>query len=79
MDNGKLTGKILIKKLLKRAAWWLVGILAYVIYQLSFRNPQTNELETGVNCIIPEAEADFYTIQINNVMYNAGTLTFTEL
>jgi len=46
---------------------------------LSFRNPQTNELETGVNCIIPEAEADFYTIQINNVMYNAGTLTFTEL
>ena len=43
MDNGKLTGKILIKKLLKRAAWWLVGIFAYVIYQLSFRNPQLVE------------------------------------
>lgn len=45
---------------------------------ITFRNPQTNDLET-INCIIPENEADFYTIQVGRVLYNAATLTFTEL
>lgn len=46
---------------------------------ISFRNPQTNELEENVNCIIPEAEIDYYTIQVNNVSYKGMTLKFTEL
>lgn len=46
---------------------------------ISFRNPQTNELETNVNCIIPESEVEYYTIQADKVSYKAFTLTFIEL
>lgn len=46
---------------------------------LSFLNPDTKELETGVNCIIPNNEVNYYTIQSNKVMFDAATLTFTEL
>lgn len=46
---------------------------------ISFRNPKTNELEENVNCIIPDTEVDYYTIQVNKVMYNAFKLNFIEL
>ncbi|MGM9543612.1 MAG: hypothetical protein ACI3T9_01380 [Romboutsia timonensis] len=46
---------------------------------ISFRNPKTNQLEENVNCIIPEDEVEYYTIQVNKVMYKAFTLKFTEL
>lgn len=46
---------------------------------ISFRNPLTKQLEDNVNCIIPSSEVEYYTIQVNKVMYNALTLTFTEL
>lgn len=46
---------------------------------ISFLNPRTNELEENVNCIIPSDSVDYYTIQVNKTMYNALTLTFTEL
>lgn len=46
---------------------------------ISFRNPKTNALEENVACIIPEDKVEYYTIQINKVMFNAFTLTFTEL
>ena len=36
---------------------------------VSFRNPQTNQLEEGVDCIIPENEIEYYTIQAGKVMY----------
>ncbi len=45
---------------------------------ISFRNPLTNQLEE-VNCIIPSTDIEYYTIQVNKVMYNEMTLTFTEL
>lgn len=45
---------------------------------LSFRNPRTNTLDT-INCIIPSTNIEYYTIQINKVMYNAMKLTFIEL
>lgn len=47
--------------------------------ELSFRNPLTEELEEGVNCIIPSNDVQYYTIQVNKVMFNALTLIFTEL
>lgn len=47
--------------------------------KISYRNPKTNLLETGVDCIIPDNEVEYYTIQVNKVMYNALTLTFEEL
>lgn len=46
---------------------------------LSFRNPLTNEIVENVNCIIPESNVEYYTIQVDKVMYKAFTLTFTEL
>lgn len=46
---------------------------------ISFRNPKTKALEENVNCIIPSNEIEYYTIQVNKVMYNAFTLDFEEL
>ena len=46
---------------------------------ISFRNPNTNLLETGVNCIIPDNNVEYYTIQKDKVMYKALTLKFIEL
>lgn len=46
---------------------------------LSFRNPETNELETGVACIIPSNDVEYYTIQTARVSYKKMKLTFTEL
>lgn len=46
---------------------------------VSFLNPNTNKLETGVNCIIPSNEVNYYTIQANKTMFDAVTLTFIEL
>ena len=45
---------------------------------ISFRNPKTNELET-IECIIPDDNVEYYTIQADKVMYNAFTLKFIEL
>ena len=46
---------------------------------ISFRNPQTNALEENVNCIVPMANIEYYTIQVNKIMYNALSLKFIEL
>lgn len=46
---------------------------------ISFRNPKTNTLEEGINCIIPENNIEYYTIQQNKVLYNAFVLKFIEL
>lgn len=46
---------------------------------LSFRNPKTGVLEEDVSCIIPENAIQYYTIQVDKVLFNAMTLTFIEL
>lgn len=46
---------------------------------LSFLNPITNELEENINCIIPSNAVSYYTIQANKVLFNAFSLSFTEL
>lgn len=46
---------------------------------ISFLNPNTNALEENVSCIIPANDAEYYTIQANKTLFNAATLTFTEL
>jgi hypothetical protein len=47
--------------------------------ELDFRNPTTQQLELAVNCIIPENNIEYYTIQQNNVMLKGFTLSFVEL
>ena len=46
---------------------------------ISFRNPKTGALQENVNCIIGEDSTSYYTIQANKVLFNAFTITFTEL
>lgn len=46
---------------------------------ISYREPRTGALVEGVNCIIPENEIEYYTIQANKVMYKAFSLEFIEL
>lgn len=46
---------------------------------ISFRNPLTGSLEEGVNCIVPDSNVEYYTIQSNKVLYKAFKLKFTEL
>lgn len=46
---------------------------------ISFMNPKTNTIENNVNCIIPNNDVSYYTIQADKVTFDAFTLTFTEL
>lgn len=46
---------------------------------VSFLNPETNEIEEDVLCILPSSAVSYYTIQAGKVLFNAFTLTFTEL
>ena len=46
---------------------------------ISFRNPKTGALEENINCIIPADNIEYYTIQVNKVMYKAFSLQFIEL
>lgn len=46
---------------------------------VSYRDPKTGTVVSGVNCIIPEQEIEYYTIQSNKVMYNAFKITMMEL
>lgn len=57
----------------------ILAILDTFNVVISFRNPQTGVLEEGVDCIIPETDVEYYTIQINKVLYNEMNLVFTEL
>ena len=56
----------------------LTDIKAFSV-SLSFRNPETNQLEEGVVCIIPSNDVEYYTIQTAKVSYKKMKLTFTEL
>ena len=46
---------------------------------ISYRDPQTGALVEGVNCIIPDTDIEYYTIQNRKVSFKACTLKFTEL
>ena len=57
----------------------LLGAIKAFSVSVSFRNPETNQMETGVSCIIPSSDVEYYTIQASNVSYKAMKLKFTEL
>jgi hypothetical protein len=46
---------------------------------ISFRNPNTNTMENGVVCMLPNDDIEYYTIQDKKVMYKEFVLTFIEL
>lgn len=57
----------------------LLNAIAQFNVKVSFRDPHTGVLAEDVDCIIPSEAISYYTIQANNVRFNAFTLTFTEL
>lgn len=57
----------------------LQAAIADFAVNISFQNPSTNALEENVACIIPNDAVSYYTIQAGKVLFNALTLTFTEL
>ena len=77
--NSKRTIQVGIIPIDSEAMKSLLAAIDAFNVSISFRNPRTGTLETGVNCIIPNTEIDYYTIQINKVMYKAFTLKFIEL
>ena len=46
---------------------------------ISYRDPETNDLIEDVQCIIPNNDVEYQTIQANNVLYKAFTLVIQEL
>lgn len=52
--------------------------LAKFNVSITFLDPDTKALNT-INCIIPEANIEYYTIQSNKVSFNAFVLDFIEL
>lgn len=77
--NSKRTIKITTIPLTGEQMKELQKVISSFSVSVAFRNPKTNELEENVSCIVPESEAEYYTIQIDKVLYNAASLTFTEL
>ena len=46
---------------------------------ISFINPNTNALVENITCIVPTQDIEYYTIQVNNVLFNALDVEFIEL
>lgn len=46
---------------------------------VSFLNPNTNEIEENVACIIPSNSVEYYTIQQNKTLFKAFNFKLIEL
>lgn len=77
--NSKRIFEVGIIPLNNRAMIDLMNVLEEFNVTITFLNPTTGELEENVNCIIPSTNVEYYTIQVNNVMFKAFTLQFIEL
>ena len=77
--NKKRILEVGIIPLTSRAMKELQADLNAFNVSISFRNPLTNMLEEGVNCIIPSSSVEYYTIQGEKVMYKAFTFQVIEL
>lgn len=56
----------------------LLGLVDGFDVNITYLNPRSNKLEE-VNCIVPDDEIEYYTIQSGKVLYKAFNLKFTEL
>lgn len=77
--NSKRTIEVGIIPIDSAAMISLQNDIAAFNVSLAFRNPKTGALEENVNCIIPDNETEYYTIQANKVSYKGFKLTFIEL
>jgi hypothetical protein len=77
--NSKRTIDVGIIPLDGEAMAQLLAALDAFNVSVTFLNPTTGALEENVNCIIPESNIGYYTIQAEKVLFNAFTLRFIEL
>ena len=57
----------------------LQTIIKNLNVSISYMDPRTGELVENVNCILPENNVEYYTIQANKVLFKAFKLKFIEL
>lgn len=77
--NSKRTIEVGIIPLTPTDMMALQDAISNLGVEISFLNPNTNAIEENVKCIIPENAVSYHTIQAGKVLFNAFTLTFTEL
>lgn len=77
--NSKRTFEVGIIPLTPTDMMALQNAISNMGVKISFLNPITNAIEENVNCMIPENAVSYYTIQAGKVLFNAFSLTFTEL
>ena len=77
--NSKRTITVGIIPLSAEEMMELQAAISDFAVNISFQNPNTNAIEENVACIIPEEAVSYYTIQAGKVLFNAFSLTFTEL
>lgn len=75
--NAKRTIEVEIIPLLEKD---FRNVLAAITFNptISYRDPSTGS-STTANCILPDNNVEYYTIQANKVMYKKMKLKFTEL
>lgn len=77
--NSKRTIEVGIIPLTPTDMMALQNAISNLNVEVSFLNPTTNAIEENVKCILPENAVSYYTIQAGKVLFNAFSLTFTEL
>lgn len=76
--NHKKTVEVGIVPLSSEVMAQLLALLDTFNVTITYLNPNTKALDT-INCIIPSSNVDYYTIQADNVSFNAFSLEFIEL
>lgn len=76
--NHKRTVEVGIIPVTSEAMAQLQLLLDAFSVTITYLNPNTKALDT-VNCIIPESNVEYYTIQTGSVRFKAFSLTFIEL
>lgn len=79
MINRKREIEVGIIALTEADAQALLNAVEEFNVSISYREPTTGTLVTGVNCIIPDSEVEYYTIQTGKVRLKEFKLKFTEL
>lgn len=77
--NTKRQIEVTIVTIDEKDAQRILGSCAAFNVSISYRDPVNRALVLDVNCIIPDTDVDYYTIQTGRALLNEFKLKFTEL
>lgn len=77
--NSKRTFEVGIIPLTSTDMMALQSAISNINVEISFLNPNTNEIEENIKCFLPSNAVSYYTIQAGKVLFNAFSLSFIEL